>query len=107
MVGPELALEAVSELAHVDPGGIALRVHLLGGRREQDVDARLLCEPRVALLVARISAEVLGRAELRRVDEEARDDDVVLLAGGGEQREMPGVERPHRRNETCPRACPL
>ena len=107
MVGPELALEAPAELADVDPGREAFRVHLRSGRREEDVDARLLGELRVALLVSRVAVEVLVRAELRRIHEQARNDDVVLLACRGEQRQVTGVERAHRRNETCPRACPL
>jgi hypothetical protein len=107
VVGSELAFETPAELTHVDPRCVALRVHLVEGGGEQDVDAGLLGEPRVALLVARVAVEVLGGPELRRVHEQARDNDVVLFAGGGEQRQVPGVERTHRRDETSPRACPL
>ena len=49
------ALEALGErAADVDVGGEALRVHLVGRRREDDRDARLLQEAQVAGLVARV-----------------------------------------------------
>ena len=38
-----------AELGHLDPGLVAGRVHLGGGRREDDVDARLACGFEVAL----------------------------------------------------------
>ena len=45
-----------------DVGAVAVRVHLLHGRREDDVDALVLEQREVARLVARIAREVLVRA---------------------------------------------
>ena len=74
------ALEALGErAADVDVGGEALRIHLVGRRREDDRDARLLQEAQVAGLVARVLVEVLAAAELRRVHED----------GGGDARAAP------------------
>ena len=56
-----------------------VRVHLGDRGHEEVVDAPLLGELGVPRLVARVAVEVLERAELRRVDEHARDDDVALL----------------------------
>ena len=67
------------ELLDVDPGLEAGRVDLLRGGREEDVDARLLGQRRVALLVARVGSEVGRVVELGRVDEDAGDDGVALL----------------------------
>ncbi len=99
MPRPELAFQRFAELADVDPGSESLRVHLLGRGREEDVDARLLGELRVARFVPRVPVEVLAGPELGRVDEQAGDDDVVLGAGGLEQREVTRVKCAHRRDQ--------
>ena len=54
---------------------------------------------RVVLEVARIGREILRVAELRGVDEEARDEDVRLGARRREERLVAGVQRAHRRHE--------
>ena len=95
MPRPELAFQLAAELSDVDPGSVAVRVHLLGRGREEDVDAGLLGELRIALLVARIAVEVLAGRELGRVHEEARDDDVILCPRGLEQRKVASVEGAH------------
>src|SRR5205085_3615666 len=100
MPGAILALENPAELFDVDPGLEAGRIELAGARREQDVDAGLGGERRVALLVPRIGGEVLSFAELRRVDEEAGDHEVVFVPRRAEEREVALVERAHRRYET-------
>jgi hypothetical protein len=99
VAGPVLALEDASELLDLDPGLEAGRVHLLEGRREEDVDAVLLREARVAVLVPRITGEVLAGDELGGVDEQARNDLVVLLACGAEEGEVAFVEGAHRGDE--------
>ena len=79
--GPEAALEHLRELLDVDPGREARRVHLLRGRREDDVHARFLGAARRSRSSSRgYRAEVVAAVELGRVDEDARDDDVVLCA---------------------------
>ena len=73
-----IAVEHVGQAARdLDRGGEALRVDLVGLRGVDEVDALGLGELGVAGLVARIAVEVLARAELGRVDEQAHDDDVA------------------------------
>ena len=75
-----------ARVADVDPGVEALGIHLLGRGREHEVDPGLLGERGVALFVARIAREVLGRAELRGVDEQRHDDRVALSTRGAKKR---------------------
>ena len=56
----------------------------------------------VALHVAWVAGEVLVRAELRGVDEDAHGHDVVLGAGHFHQRHMPRVQVAHRGHEAKP-----
>ena len=99
MARPRRALEPARELLDLDPGLVAGRVELVGGRGEEQVGARLVGRARVALLVARVGGEVVGGVELRRVDEQAHDEDLVLGPGGLKQREVACVEGAHRRHE--------
>ena len=99
VAGPGVALEPHGGAGRLDPRREPRRVHLLGRRREDDVDAVLGGERRVALEVARVRVEIGRLRELRRVDEDARDDEVALGAGGAEERGVPLVERAHRRHE--------
>ena len=86
---------ALPELLDLDPGLKAGRVELVHLGREEDVDAGLLGDSGVALLVARVRGEVFVRPELRRIDEEAGDEKVVLGPGRTEEREMAIVEGAH------------
>ena len=99
MSRPDLALQHRSQLARLDPRVEARRIELVRGRREQEIDALGLGDPRVRGLVARVAGEVIGRVELRWVDEEADDDDVGLLPGRAHQGDVPGVEGAHRRHQ--------
>ena len=97
--GPRLALEAARHLLDLDPGLEARRVHLLGRRHEDEIDAGLLERAQVARLVARVAVEILAGPELRRVHEDADDDDVALGPRGVDERQMARVQRAHRRDE--------
>jgi hypothetical protein len=99
VTGPEPPFEDRAELGDVDPGLEAGRVHLIGARCEDDVDAFLLRELEVALLVARVAGEVAALGELSRVDEQAHDDGLVLGPRGPEEREVAAVQRTHGRHE--------
>ena len=79
-------------------------IQLIGLRREQEVHAARFRQSRVAVAVARIAREVLVRTELQRIDEQAHDDAAGALARAIDQREMPFVERAHRRHERDARA---
>ena len=75
------------------------RVDLGGRRREQDVGAGVRGQAGVALLVARVGAEVGGVLELGRVDEQRHDDDVARRARLRHEREVPVVQGAHGRHE--------
>ena len=70
----------VRQRTRLDPGVEPGWVELVGGRCEEQVDALRLGHGRIGRLVARVAREVIGRVELRRVDEEAHDHDVGRLA---------------------------
>jgi len=65
-----------SSLVGLDPGGEARRIQLV--RREDDVDSLGLGELEIARLVPGIRVEIRLLVELRRIDEQRRDDSVVL-----------------------------
>ena len=101
VIGTVCALGA--RALRIDPGVEAGRIELFHRRRKQDVDARFPCDVRIACLVARIAVEVVVRAELRGVHEERHDGDVAFRTRCAEQRQVPVVERSHRRDESGPR----
>jgi hypothetical protein len=71
----------------------------LGRRSEHDVyaaPAKLVC---IALEITGILLEVLSGTELRRVYEDGSDGVVCMLQCKIHEREVPAVERTHRRNE--------
>ncbi|OLE31193.1 MAG: hypothetical protein AUG43_00805 [Actinobacteria bacterium 13_1_20CM_3_68_10] len=80
MARPVLSFEAAAELLDLDPGLEAGRIELARLGREEDVDAGLLGDLGIAFFVARVPGEILVRAELRRVDEEARDERIRRAA---------------------------
>src|SRR5437763_8410893 len=60
-------------------------------------------QPAVLLLLPRIAREILVRPELRRIDEERRDDLVGAAPRLLDQRHVPRVERTHgwHQREPC------
>ncbi|MCZ7588060.1 MAG: hypothetical protein M5U27_04200 [Gaiella sp.] len=94
-----LALEHCPEPGHVDPRLVPRRVHLVRGRREDDVDARVASDLEVSCLVARVAVQIGGLPELGGVDEEAHHDGVAPSTRGGEQRAVARVQRAHRGHE--------
>ena len=61
--------------------------------------ARFGTRGEVPLEGARIAGDVLGIAELQRVDEDGDGDDVALFGGPGDERPVSVVQRAHRRYE--------
>ena len=96
VAGPGLALEDVAERAGRDPDArVAVLVDDVGGRGEDEVDARGRADLQVGVEGARVAREVLAWAELQRVEED-RDDDVCgALASGADQGRVPVVQRAH------------
>ncbi len=108
MAGPEGATKPLRDRPGIDRDGEAGRVHLCQGRRIEEIapGRSKLC--RIVGLAARIAREILGRPELRGIDEEAGDDSGAKLARPRDEGEMPGMKRAHGRNEGhgCPCAVP-
>jgi hypothetical protein len=82
-----------------DVSGIAPRVHLLDGRGEDEVGARLLAQPDIPGLIAGIIRVVFAGAELRRVDEDGHDHGVGSFPRQPDQTEVALVQRAHRGHE--------
>ncbi len=99
VAGAMVAFEPVRRALGLDPGRESGRVQLVRCRREQEVDARGRRECRVAVEIAWIPVEIRSVAELRRVDEQARDHETALGARGAEQRGVSLVQGTHRRHE--------
>ena len=84
----------------MDPRRVPGRVQLIHRRRENKVDARRGRDARVVRLIARVFGQVLGVAELARVDEDAGDHNVGCAPRRVEQGHMAGVQRPHGRDKS-------
>jgi len=97
--GPRAALELRRHGPDLHSRGGSRRVHRLGRRLVDGVDLGRGKHRDVALGVARVAGEILARAELDRVHEDAHDHDVVLGARQLDQAQVPRVERAHRRHE--------
>ena len=100
--GRDCAAEREADAFFIDPGGEARRVHFLGARGEDEIDAGFAAEAALAGEGARIAGEVFLGAELRGVHEDADGDGAARageLAGAGEEGEMAGVERTHGGDE--------
>src|SRR5207302_8976622 len=66
----------------------------------QQVAAVLAQQLAVLLLLPRVPAEILVRSELSRVDEDRRRDFVRPALRFVDERHMPGVKRPHGRDQS-------
>jgi hypothetical protein len=91
-------------VGHLDGGGEALGIHLVGVGCPEQVDALECSQLRVAVLVARIGVEVLAGPELGRVDEEAHHDDVAVVTRLPHQGQMALVEVAHGGDQPDPLA---
>ena len=93
------ALHPLRDAGDVDRRGEAGRVDHVDRRGEEEVDAGLAELLRVGFEVARVALEVFPGPELGGVDEDGDDDLPGRLARVVDEGEVPGVERPHRRDE--------
>ena len=74
---PTGAAERAGKPGLLDPGGRIGIVHLAGVGRENHIRAVLGAKRRVAIKIAGITVEILGRSELGRVDEDRHDDHIA------------------------------
>ena len=84
---------------HLDPRLEPGRVHLVGGRREDEVYAGLARELEIVSLVVRVALEVGSLRELGRVDEERHHHRVALRPCCAQEREVALVQGAHRRHD--------
>ena len=96
---PEPALQGRGDLRRLDEGRESRRVHLLGRRREYQIDTAPRQRLEVRLPSARILLQILLRTELRRVDKNRDDREVAFLMAAADEAQMPVVERAHRGNQ--------
>ena len=96
---PEGSLEPSRDAIEDNPRLVVVGVHLHRIGNEDEVGARRLEKFEVALLVARVAREILGRRELGRVHEQADHGRCVLLDGLPHEGDVPLVEVSHRRHE--------
>jgi hypothetical protein len=97
--GPVRTLEHGAERADRHGRREPVRIHLRDRGSEDAVDALGGGDGTVARLVARIAVEVLARAELGRVHEEAHHDLVALGARAAQEGAVAGMERAHGGDE--------
>ena len=101
MSRPRRAAEIRRQSRYGYPGRVfgPERVDRLDVGREDQVGGGLLEAPLVEFQRARIRIEILARAELRRVDEDADDDALGMLTSPLDERDVPGMQVAHGRYE--------
>src|SRR5258708_19327830 len=95
MTGTMRTAEMLADRRHIDERREGGGIHLLGGGREDQIDARLRRPARIGFEPSRIMLEVFPPVELDGVDEDADDYQLGVLAGPPDQPHMPRVESAH------------
>ena len=67
-----------------------------------EVHAGRLQHREIGRLAARIGGEILIGSELLRIDEDRRDDAAAIGSGSLHERQVPLVQRAHRRHQADP-----
>ena len=99
MSGAELAVEDVLDIRRFDRVFLRFRVKIGFRRREQHVDAGGMQLGAIVLEGARILVEVLVRAELQAIDEDAGDHRVAMGSGLRHQADVAPCRLPMVGNE--------
>ena len=90
-----MAVKMIGKAAHVDRALRLDRIHLVGRRREHDVDAGSIADALVGVERAGIAAQIVLAVELQRVDEDAHDDDLTIVARRIDQPHVSRMKRAH------------
>ena len=104
MARPGRAFPPVGDSGDSNFGGEAVRIDVCHRRQPQQVAAAFLQHRRILRFLPGIAAKILMGGELRRVDEDRCRHPLGVLLPFGHQRQMPGVERAHGRNQRQPLA---
>ena len=99
MAGTDGAFHALGHRARLNPGVKAGGIDFLGRRRKDRIGARARQPFQILLKGARVAGEILARPELRRIDKDGRRHRGVVGPRPPRQRQMPPVQRPHRRRQ--------
>ena len=99
VAGTRASVELVAQSLDRYPRGLALRIHLVDGRREQNIDALFFQQRAVAFEGARILRQIFRRAELRGVHEDGNGHRVALRFRSAHQRQVALMQRAHGRNQ--------
>ncbi len=102
MAGAKTPAQALGKGSRIDRHGEARRIDFGNARRIKKIASGGGQFRRISLLVARIAREILAWAELRRIDEEARDHALGQLPRPRNECEMARVQRAHGRHERHP-----
>ena len=108
MAGPMFPFPAIADPRHPDRRRESGRVELVGRRHPQIVAARFLQLGGIFRLLPGIARQVARVVELQRIDEDRRDRPVRPGLRRLDQRQVPGMQRAHGRNQRdyftgCPR----
>ncbi len=106
MPRPGGTAQRIRQPRHLHAGRGARRNHGSDVRRPEDGRARRRQQRRIGRLLPGIAIEILAHAELQRIDEDRHHDMVGAAPRGIDQRQMAGVQRPHRRHQRDARAVP-
>ena len=99
VTGSVRAAEALGQSVHSDQSRKTGRIHFVHRGDENKIGAGRPQHFEVGRLAARIGAKILGRSKLLRVDEDGSDHPRARPLRRFDQRDMPGMERAHRRHQ--------
>ena len=77
----------------------SIRIHLARAGRKHGIHHEGLKQRHVRFQIARVAVEVLGGAELGRVDKNGDDDHIALAFGLADQTQVTVVQTSHRRDQ--------
>ena len=93
------ALHHLVGLSEIELPRIGLGIDILDRRGINEVGAGCLEQLQVGFQIARITAQIGRIIKLRGIDEDAHHHPTALAAAAFDQRNVPLVQRAHRRNE--------
>ena len=99
MSGPHRPLEHRGQLLHMHGCLESRRVHFAHRRSEHVLRSRVRRGHDILRERPGVALEILTRSELEGVDEDRRHHDVGVLPRQADERQVAGVQRPHRRDD--------
>src|ERR1017187_3821042 len=100
MAWPRATFKDRGEFARLHKSVKCRRVNILVVRGKNTVDVKTMKDISILLQVARVTGKILAGTKLRGIDEEGHYHGVALLFGAANKALVPGVQCPHRRNQS-------